>query len=245
MWLLLLSRFSRVRLCATPETAAHQAPPSLGFSRQEHWSGLPFPSPVHESEKGKWSRSVVSDCSDPMDCSPPGSFIHGIFQARVLEWGAIAILPNSSPKWRKPQKCAYQKYINDLLSNSCHHLAVIDILFLPIRGLKCISSDFYLHVPDCYSELEQLLIWLLPKFPILWFVLINCAIFFLYILHAKQILSFITWIAFFHVFMLLLDKQVLNMKVVAFTNLFLVVCAVYLILKIFSYHRFINTTIFL
>ena len=48
---LLLSRFSRVRLCATPETAAHQAPPSLGFSRQEHWSGLPFPSPVHESEK--------------------------------------------------------------------------------------------------------------------------------------------------------------------------------------------------
>ena len=42
--LLLLSRFSRVRLCATPLTAAHQAPPSLGFSRQEHWSGLPLPS---------------------------------------------------------------------------------------------------------------------------------------------------------------------------------------------------------
>ena len=49
--LLLLSRFSRVRLCATPETAAHQAPPSLGFSRQERWIGLPFPSPMHESEK--------------------------------------------------------------------------------------------------------------------------------------------------------------------------------------------------
>ena len=42
----LLSNFSRVRLCATPQTAAHQAPPSLGFSRQEHWSGLPFPSPI-------------------------------------------------------------------------------------------------------------------------------------------------------------------------------------------------------
>ena len=51
MLLLLLSCFSRVRLCATPETAAHQAPPSLGFSRQEHWSGLPFPSPMHECEK--------------------------------------------------------------------------------------------------------------------------------------------------------------------------------------------------
>ena len=42
--LLLLSRFSRVQLCVTPQTAAHQVPPSLGFSRQEHWSGLPFPS---------------------------------------------------------------------------------------------------------------------------------------------------------------------------------------------------------
>ena len=49
--LLLLSHFSRVRLYATSETAAHQVPPSLGFSRQEHWSGLPFPSPMHESEK--------------------------------------------------------------------------------------------------------------------------------------------------------------------------------------------------
>ena len=38
--------------------AAHRAPPSLGFSRQEHWSGLPFPSPMHESEKSKWSHSV-------------------------------------------------------------------------------------------------------------------------------------------------------------------------------------------
>ena len=49
--LLLLSRFSRVRLCATPQTAAHQAPTSPAFSRQERWSGLPFPSPMRESEK--------------------------------------------------------------------------------------------------------------------------------------------------------------------------------------------------
>ena len=57
--LLLLSCFSHVRLCATPEMAAHQAPLSLGFSRQEHWSGLPFSSPMHESEKWKGSRSVM------------------------------------------------------------------------------------------------------------------------------------------------------------------------------------------
>ena len=68
--------------------AAHEAPLSLGFSRQEHWSGLPFPSPKHESES-----EVAQPCptlSDPMACGPPGSSVHGIFQARVLEWGAIA-----------------------------------------------------------------------------------------------------------------------------------------------------------
>ena len=78
---------SRVWLLATSWTAAHQAPLSMGFSRQEHWSGLPFPSSMHESEKWKWSRSVVSDSWDPMDCSPPGSSVHGILQARALEWG--------------------------------------------------------------------------------------------------------------------------------------------------------------
>ena len=66
--------------------AAHQAPLSLGFSRQEHWSGLPFPSPVHESEV---AQSWPTLC-DPMDWSLPGSPVHGISQARVLEWGAIA-----------------------------------------------------------------------------------------------------------------------------------------------------------
>ena len=86
--MLLLSCFSRVQLCATPQMAAHQALLSLGFSRQEHWSGLPFPSLMHESES-----EVAQSCLtllDPMDCSLPGSSAHGIFQARVLEWGAIA-----------------------------------------------------------------------------------------------------------------------------------------------------------
>ena len=65
MLLLLLSHFSRVRLCVTPQTAAHQAPPSLGFSGQEHWSGLPFPSPMHEV---KSESEVAQSCltlSDP------------------------------------------------------------------------------------------------------------------------------------------------------------------------------------
>ena len=69
-WVASLHQEAKVLLCyvasvmsnsATPQTAAHQASLSLGFSRQEHWSGLPFPSPMQESEKWKWSRSVVSN----------------------------------------------------------------------------------------------------------------------------------------------------------------------------------------
>ena len=72
--LLLLSHFSHVRLCATPETEAHQAPLSLRFSRQEHWNGLPFPSPMYESEKWNWSRLVASD----------SSWLHGLQPTRLL-----------------------------------------------------------------------------------------------------------------------------------------------------------------
>ena len=77
--------FSHVRFCATPWTAARQAPPSLGFSRQEYWRGFPFPSPMRESEVAQ----LCSTLRDPMDCSLPGSSTHGIFQAKVLEWVAM------------------------------------------------------------------------------------------------------------------------------------------------------------
>ena len=54
--------------------ASYQAHLSLGFSRQEHWSGCPFPSLMHESEKWKWSRSVVSDSQQ----------LHGLQPTRLL-----------------------------------------------------------------------------------------------------------------------------------------------------------------
>ena len=87
--LLLLSHFSHVRLCATPQTAAHQAPQSLGFSRQEHWSGLPFPSPVHEREKrrGRKGKEKGKSLSCVQLFATPWT---AAYQARVLEWGAIA-----------------------------------------------------------------------------------------------------------------------------------------------------------
>ena len=80
-----------------PIDGSHQAPLSLGFSRQEHWSGLPFLSPMHESKKWKQSRSVVSDSVRPIDGSPPGSPVPGILQARTLEWVAISF--SNARKW--------------------------------------------------------------------------------------------------------------------------------------------------
>ena len=55
-----------------PTDGSPPGSPSLGFSRQEHWSGLPFPSPMHEGEKWKWSLSVVSDSQRPYGLQPTG-----------------------------------------------------------------------------------------------------------------------------------------------------------------------------
>ena len=89
-----LSHFSRVRLCVTPQTAAHQAPPSLGFSRQEHWSGLAFPSPMHESEKWKWSRSVMSDFSRPHGLQPTRLLCPWDFPGKSTGVGCHCLLQN-------------------------------------------------------------------------------------------------------------------------------------------------------
>ena len=89
--LILLSRFSHVRLC-DPTDGSPPGSPSLGFSRQEHWSGLPFPSPMQESEKWKWSHSVVSDSSGPHGLQPLGSSILGIFPGKSTGVGCHRLL---------------------------------------------------------------------------------------------------------------------------------------------------------
>ena len=117
MLLLLLSHFSCVR---PPQTAAQQASPSLGFSRQEHWSGLPFPSPMHESEKWKWSCSVMSDSSRS----------HGLQYTRLLRpWdspgkstrvGCHCLLRMKDEKHlKKKKKNSYNRHKNYCVLKIC------------------------------------------------------------------------------------------------------------------------------
>ena len=83
---------SGVRLFATSWTVAHQAPPSMGFSRQEHWSGLPLPSPMQESEK--WSHSVVSDLQWPQGLQPSRLLHPWDFPGKSTAVGFHCLLPN-------------------------------------------------------------------------------------------------------------------------------------------------------
>jgi len=89
----------RVRLFATPWTAAYQAPPSMGFSRQEYWSRLPFPSPMRACMLSCFSHVRLCDF---MDSSPPGCPVHRILQERILKWVAISF---SIKKVRDCAKC--------------------------------------------------------------------------------------------------------------------------------------------
>ena len=114
---------SCVWLFVTPWTVVRQAPLSMGFPRQEYWGELPFPppgdlpnsriktaSPVSQADSlqlshlgsppvaYQWSE-VAQSCPtlcDPMNCSLPGFSVHGIFQARVLEWVTIPFSRGSS-----------------------------------------------------------------------------------------------------------------------------------------------------
>ena len=98
----MLSHFSRVRLCVTPQTAATRLARPWDSPGKNTGVGCHF---LLQCMKVKSESKVAQSCptlSDPMDCSLPGSSIHGIFQARVLEWGAIAF--SGRRAWRSLMK---------------------------------------------------------------------------------------------------------------------------------------------
>ena len=128
----------------------------------------PFPSPMHESEKWKGSRSVLPTPSDPMDYSPPGSSIHGILQARALEWGAIGILHWSLRKaslsllailWNStfrginlsfsPLPLASLLYSAICKASSDNHFAFLHIFFL---GMVLITASYTMSQTSVHSS---------------------------------------------------------------------------------------------
>ena len=114
---------------------AHQAPPSLEFSRQEHWSGCHF---LLQCTKAKSESEVALSCQTlqyPMDCSLPGSSIHGIFQARVLEWVAISF------------SISHTLYCN---GNTAYRNRFKRILIV------------HIHVPHCTSSLSCVRLFVIP-----------------------------------------------------------------------------------
>ena len=135
--------------------AAHRAPLSLGFSKQEHWSGLPFPSPMHESEKLRWSHSVVSDSQRPHGLQPtrllhpwdfPGKSTgvgcHCLLQSYVLRTLKIDSL-GKFQNFNKASLTLVTKLYNWLIMKTCTLWPTCS-LFLPAPGNH--------HSTLCFSE---------------------------------------------------------------------------------------------
>ena len=120
------------QLCLTlwdPIDGCPAGSPSLGFSRQEHWSGLPFPSPMHESEKWKWSRSVVSDVLQP----------HGLPMDRGAWRARIHRLQRVRQDWAYAHKHTHIWFIKG------QHLNPRDDLFRVWYIPRCDLTDFVTH----------------------------------------------------------------------------------------------------
>ena len=150
--------------------AAHQASPSLGFSRQEHWSGLPFPSPMHESEKWKWSRSVVSDSSNPWTAAYQAPPSMGF--SRQKYWSGVPLPSPEHHTYRSIKKSS------DLLSRPLHSkkIPLFVLIYLTclvlFHGKKWNIEEtviFFVSCLLCHSKWMKA--WMLPS--ILLIILIN------------------------------------------------------------------------
>ena len=91
-----------------PMTASHQAPPSPGFSRQEHWSGLPFPSPMHACMLRRFSR--VRLCMTPWTAAHQAPLSKGFSRQEYLEWIAISF----SREWQEAELITSAQWFNQL-----------------------------------------------------------------------------------------------------------------------------------
>ena len=145
--MLLLSHFSHVLLYATP---------FLGFSRQEQWSGLPFPSPMHKSEKWKWSHSVMSDSSRPHGLQPTRLLHPWDFACNSIGVGCHCLLRNVDNSMLKRRDVT-------LLTKVC----TVKAMLFPVVMYGCESwtikkaecQGIYAFELRCWRRLLQVLPW--------------------------------------------------------------------------------------
>ena len=152
----MLSRFSHVRLCATPQTTAHQAPQSLGFSRQEHWSGLPFPSRMHESEKWKCCNFLIQGIFLTQESNPGLLHCRQILYClshwgspRILEWVTHPFFRESSwPRNRTRVSCTAGRFLTSWATRE-DPFSVTDTGLYAIDGCML---NFLQKLPNYFPE---------------------------------------------------------------------------------------------
>ena len=161
--LLQLSRFSRVRLCATPETAALQAPPSLEFSRQEHWSGVA----ISFSNAWKWKvkaksfsrvRLLATPWTAAYQAPPPMGFARQEYWSGVPLPSPTVVTTRQNKIWSvfyhpgKLPHAAFQSIFNCLspqrqwFSDFYHHISIFYVLILQWKNIVCIL--FFLFIAE-------------------------------------------------------------------------------------------------
>ena len=106
-----MKSLSRVRLFATPWTVAYQAPPSMGFSRQECWSGLPFPSPGDLPDPGIKPGSPVLQ-ADALPSEPPGKVPKKGNAKECSNYHTIGLISHTSKVMLKILHTRLQQYVN-------------------------------------------------------------------------------------------------------------------------------------
>ena len=124
--------------------AAPQTPLSLGFSRQEHWSGLPFPSPVHESEKWKWSRSVMSNSLRPHGLQPTRLLRPWDFPGKSTGVGCHCLLLLASSKSLVPSD-PREEITQGTTTGSGDPEAILEFVCHGSPGQCCCCSDAKSH----------------------------------------------------------------------------------------------------
>ena len=141
--------------------AAHQAPQSLGFCRQEHWSGLPFPSPMHESESESEVAQSYPTLSDPMDCSlqaPPSMRF-----SRQEYWSGVP-LPSPSKmltlnNYLRREGAAWEvgsflflEVCKPWLVEHCRALDIRCLCTDYLPSLEPLRSSKISHLPQCQAK---------------------------------------------------------------------------------------------